>query len=393
MIVSWPNLDATNASATHYFSTLYKRASAGKIQFWSQIVVGNKILTRWGQYKTRSPQSSEETIAEGKNQGKANATTAEEQALAEGKSRYEKKLKKGYINSLEKAQAGAIDGNAIKGGLSPMLAHVWSEHSKKMTFPCFVQPKLDGHRCIAVVRDGECTLWSRTRKQITSMPHIVAAIEKLCDENELVDCAFDGELMGPGTFEETTSLIRPKELVSGGLEVIYYVYDLPEHEGTFKARNLTLQTIFGVDDNTSFDLDPALSYVQTVRVDDAIDLDHHHCGFVAQGFEGSMIRASNSIYEQGKRSFGLLKKKDFLEDDFIISGIEEGRGKLAGAAIFVCEAQNGLAFNCKLTGPTEQLRKYFQNPPIGKMLTVKFQEISGLGIPRFPVGLRVKEEV
>lgn len=125
---------------------LYKKTSTGAIQEWevSTDIVDNipTIITRFGQVDGKI-QTSTEQVLEGKNIGRANATTAMEQAEAQAKSRWEKQLKKGYVKTIEDAQAGVVD-DIIEGGVAPMLAHKFSEQGHKIKYPALAQPKLDG---------------------------------------------------------------------------------------------------------------------------------------------------------------------------------------------------------------------------------------------------------
>lgn len=148
--------------------TLFKKTSAGADQEWSIGTEANVIVTRFGQVGGKIQEARDE-VKEGKNVGKANATTAIQQAEAEAQSQWEKKLKKAYVQSLDDARAGKIDA-VIEGGVFPMLAHRYDEQGHKIVFPAYVQPKFDGHRCIAVIEDFKATLWSRTRKPITGLP-------------------------------------------------------------------------------------------------------------------------------------------------------------------------------------------------------------------------------
>lgn len=80
--------------------------------------------------------------------------------------------------------------------------------------------------------------------------------------------------------------------------------------------------------------------------------------------------------------------------EFDIIGIEEGRGKLSGhVGAFVCMTDEGQEFKAKMSGSTEKLKEYFENHDLWKkkQLTVQFQDLTAYGLPRFPVGLRIKE--
>jgi DNA ligase-1 len=104
-----------------------------------------------------------------------------------------------------------------------------------------------------------------------------------------------------------------------------------------------------------------------------------------------MVRNSDSLYEN-KRSYGLQKVKEFDDTEFVIVGTEEGRGRMAGKAIFVCKTDKGATFNVKMEGSLENLRKYLNNPRVvGKRLTVRYQGYTNGDVPRFPVGVIVRD--
>lgn len=125
----------------HPTPTLYKTTSTGKEQMWDIKVLmleENKpyptIRITYGQVGGKL-QVKDEVIKVGKNLGKSNETTPAEQALSEAEARWTKqKERKGYSE-----ERGGQDLS-----LRPMLAHKYLENQDKVTFPCFVQPKLDG---------------------------------------------------------------------------------------------------------------------------------------------------------------------------------------------------------------------------------------------------------
>lgn len=372
---------------------LYKKSSKGATQQWQIRTEGPTIVTVWG-LQGGSLQEARDTVLQGKNVGKKNETSASEQAESEATSQWEKKLKKGYTKTLESALAGEVDA-IITGGVTPMLAHRFDQHGGKLAYPCYVQPKLDGHRCIAVVdADGKCTLWSRTRKPITSMGHIVAAVERL----RLRSVALDGELYNhdyKSRFEELTSFIRDTDAKPGSEVVQYHVYDVA-CSLTFSNRNAWLIEnikLLRLQDpkTTRVSIRP----VETSLVSDEDDLMLAFERFLKAGYEGAIARNSKGLYVN-KRSTDLLKIKVFADGDFRVVGVEEGRGKLAGHAIFVCKTSDGQEFRAKLVGEQEGLKKYWADPSlaVGRLLTVKYQGLTGrAGVPRFPVALRFREDI
>lgn len=361
---------------------LFKIASTGAQQEWEISTDDNVIITRWGKVGGKI-QETRDTVKEGKNQGKSNETTPTQQAEAEATSTWEKKLKSGYVKSLSAAKAGDVD-DSVEGGILPMLAKRFDEQGDKITYPAFTQPKFDGHRCIAIVKDDEATLWSRTRKIITGLPHINKAIEAL-GRSKLI---LDGELYNHdyrNKFEKLTSFIRNPEPKEGYEVVEYHVYDC--------VGGLPFSQRMAIVD--SLNLKKPLIPVETVQVDDEDELLLRFEEFLDQGYEGSMVRNHSGLYVN-KRSLDLQKIKEFQDAEFEIVGVEEGRGKLAGKAIFVCQTAKSTKFEVKLKGPQEALAKYWKNPKlaIGRWLTVQYQGITNKNeVPRFPVGLRFREDV
>lgn len=367
-----------------HFPTLYKKTSTGAIQTWNVSVDGNVIVADYGQLGGKI-QTARDVIREGKNLGKKNATTPEEQAELEAFAQWEKKRKKHYQESIEAVEAGEVDSSVIAGGILPMLAQSYNKHAAKIIFPAAVQPKLDGHRCIAVVKDGEVTLWSRTQKPITGVPHIVEELELL----DLPDgTVLDGELYNHDyrdRFEELTSFIKRPEPKPGCEAVEYHVYDTV-NQWTFEFRQHFVE--YNVE---ALHLMP----VETINVEDESAMWEAFAHFTEQGYEGLIVRNWDSAYVN-KRSYDLQKVKEFDDAEFQIVNVVEGRGKLAGKGIFVCATADGDTFQCKMTGPLEDLAEYLEHKEryVGHLLTVQYFGITNASsVPRFPVGLRVREDV
>jgi DNA ligase-1 len=371
------------------FPKLFKKTSTGAIQEWEVYVDDTNclpvIVTKYGQLGGKI-QTSTEIITEGKNIGRSNETSPMEQAYLQAKSDWEKQLKKGYVDNEEDAQDGKID-DIIKGGIVPMLAHKFSEQGHKIKYPALAQPKLDGHRCISVHTDGKTGLWSRTRKPITSVPHIIKALDEIG-----FDHMYDGELYNHeyhNNFEKLSSLIRQEEPAEGHEVIQYHVYDWPHPSFTNKERNEVLQSLKKKYEGTPIHI------VETIVVNDEDELMDAFDHFIAQGYEGCMVRNMDGKYVN-KRSYDLQKVKEFDDSEFKIIGIKVGtKGSMAGKAVFTCQLPNGNTFDCKMKGSMDELKKYADDPSlaIGKILTVQFQGYTKYGIPRFPVGLRFREDL
>lgn len=373
--------------------TLFKKTATGAAQEWTVGTDGNTIVTRWGQVGG-TIQVTRDEIKTGKNIGRSNATTPTQQAELEAQSQWEKKLKKGYVQNLVDAREGKTDA-IIEGGIFPMLAHRYDEQGHKLTFPCFGQPKLDGHRCVAVVDEkGRCTLWSRTRKPITSMAHIVQAIESLGIHSTI----FDGELYNHeyrNRFEELTSFIRATDFRPGAEVVQYHIYDMPSAWDFWQRINFLLSLPITSQNKFFSDRPDIIRIVETRMASDEDELIAMFNQFLEQGYEGAMARNANGHY-LNKRSYDLLKIKEFIDEEFQVIGVEEGRGKLVGHAIFVCKTKSDIEFRAKLKGKQEELKQYFEHPElaVGRQLTVKHQGYTNKnGVPRFPVAMRFREDI
>lgn len=378
--------------------TLYKKTSGGEIQQWSIRAVpaitnddAFLIITEYG-HKGGKLQESVERVEEGKNLGKANETTPKEQAHSQARSEWNVKLtRKGYVEKLDDAAAGK---NAGAGGIRPMLAKAWEDVAKKFKGKKrFVQPKLDGMRCIAVVgADGKVTLWTREQKPIVSVPRVVAYVEALGLPPGTV---LDGELYNhdlKDDFEQLISIFRKQYAASAEEQALaqYHVYDLPRHpamdaKASFGARATVLEELIHTN--------PVVKLVETKVASSDEEQEALRQFYVGLGYEGAMARA-DAPYEEGKRSSSLAKLKVFVDDEFEIIGVNEGKGKMEGLAIFECRAKNGKPFAVKLEGELEGLRKYLVDDSTwrGKMLTVKYFTLTRKnGVPRFPVGKTVRD--
>jgi DNA ligase-1 len=371
---------------TTQLPTLYKKTSTGATQMWQIEVEDSTIVTTYGQVEGKL-QVSRDVITEGKNIGRSNETSPAEQALSEAQSQWEKKLKnKGYVQTIEAAVAGESDAAFVAGGIVPMLAHSFDKQGHKITYPAFTQPKLDGHRCIAMVTDGVVTLWTRSRKPITGVPHIVTALEAM----DLPDgTVLDGELYNHDyrdRFEELTSFIKRPKPKPGHEVVQYHVYDMVT-DRSFSLRHVDLLAL-----QRALPEQSPIVVVDTILVADEAGAMEAFNNYIEQGYEGSMLRNADSLYVN-KRSYDLQKVKSQLDDEWVVVDVESGRGKMDGLAIFVCALPSGRTFRVKMKGALADLRKYVDDPSlaVGRELTVQYQNFTADGVPRFPIGLRFRD--
>ena len=223
--------------------------------------------------------------------------------------------------------------------IKPMLAYKVGKKEVDWSEGVFIQPKLDGVRCI-FTKDGA---FSRTGKQFKNVAHLEYDLSRFFRKNPYT--VLDGELYNhalKNDFEQIISLVRktkPTEEDRRNAQhlVQYHVYDVIAESFNYDERfnwlrnNLPVARTMTLIRNTSVD-----SY------DEAKVLHDIH---LAQGYEGSILRL-NRPYEQ-KRSYNLQKFKDFNDTEATITGYEEGKGKRQGTlGKFLMTDDEGIQFGC-----------------------------------------------
>jgi ATP-dependent DNA ligase len=367
----------------NWLPTLFATTSKGEVQTWKVGVDGNHVVTQWG-LNGGKQQTSVDIIEEGKNLGKRNATTPDQQATLKAQQLHDKKVKDGYMTDIEKAKRGESEIE----GIEPMLAFPIEDKEKYVKFPAFTQPKLDGFRCIAMIKNGKCRLFSRTRKKITTLPHIVFELESIFNEGEFV---IDGELYNhklKDDFNKIASTIKRNDIHPDHKIIQYHIYDVLG-DAPYGER-----TRF-VKDHVVHSKAPSLRIVDTYNVRDMAELKRMHDLFTVEGYEGAMYRSQTTPYET-KRSPGLLKVKVFQDGEFQVIDFVKGAGKFKdGLGAFVCITSHGKKFNVAMNGSIEELEQYITGFNLYKdqMLTVQFQGKTPDGIPRFPRGLRFRVDI
>ena len=358
-------------------NTLYKRAVNGKINEWTVEVENNCFRTISG-YNDGVKTTSEWTCCAGKNIGKKNETTPEQQALAEAQAMWTKKLELGSYESIDDIDTPKF--------FNPMLAHKFEDYKDKITYPVYSQPKLDGIRCI-VRADG---MWSRNGKKIVSAPHIYEAMKPLFEVNP--DLIFDGELYADkfaNDFNAICSLVKKTKPTSADLEkskesIQYHIYDLPSCSGTFTQRNKALIDI-GVPRGCVI--------VTTDKVNNENELMGCYGAYVNWGYEGQMIRLDKEY--ESKRSKSLLKHKSFVDEEYTILDVVEGEGNKTGmVGSFVFESKTGHIFNSSPKYSWDECKELWKQRQelIGKSATVKYFNLTPDGVPRFPYVINIDRE-
>lgn len=356
------------------FPTLYKRAVTGAIMEWTIEVEENKHRTHSGQVGGAIT-ITEWTTCKAKNTSKANATTAEEQALKDAQSKWTKKQDR------EQYVANVADVDQKKF-VQPMLAQNFKD---RVNTPYFQQAlktwnvsinlKLNGARCIASSKG----LFSRKGSEWKSCPHIVDALRPLFENYP--DLILDGELFNASLRQDlgsiisliSTKLLTEEDIKQTAEVVQYHVYDIVDNTQKYYDRHDSLRVMVK---NLN---DPRIKFVERIHVNSVEKINEYLSQAEAEGHEGLIVRI-NEPYEN-KRSKNLLKHKSFTDDEFLIVGTEEGSGNLAGKiGAFVLQDKRGVQFNSSPTGSHEYWEELWNNREklIGKWATVKYKELTPL---------------
>lgn len=384
--------------------TLYKVDTTGKIRQWTVNVNNNTFWTEQGQVDGKIV-VNKPTVTTPKNEGRSNATTAEEQAILEANAKWTKQTDKGYVENIEDVHKITL--------YTPMLAQKFEDRLNELEFPLFTQPKLDGIRCITYLQDGVLVAKSRAGKPIEAIPHILEELESFFAENP--NAVLDGELYNhdlKNDFNKIISLVRKMKparsasdtdttydkklakfeiaLEESKEKVQYWIYDAPRigdytESELFSVRNRTLVA--------SIASSKSLVIVPTHTSENLDDIDERYNEYMSEGYEGQMVRV-DFAYEN-KRSKKLLKRKDFTDSEYLVIGIEEGDGNRTGTAknLTCKDEKTGQTFNSNIKGTHEYLAEILENKDyyIGQQATIKYFELTPDGIPRFPYAIAFRD--
>ena len=226
----------------------------------------------------------------------------------------------------------------------PMLAYPVSTKPIDYSKSVFIQPKLDGVRCVIQCDNSVVTAYSRTGKEWKNIQHILEQLQSFFDRYPNV--ILDGELYNHelnNDFEKIISLVRKtKPTISDRIEsadlVQFHCYDIIDEELPFDQR------IEFVNEALML-LGDSIYTVDTHWLDSEIEAEVRHKYNLSKDYEGSIVR-TNDAY-QCKRSHNLRKFKDFSDAEAYIVGYEEGKGKRLGTlGKFIMQDEDGNKFGC-----------------------------------------------
>ena len=235
----------------------------------------------------------------------------------------------------------------------PMLAYPVSDKPINYDDKVFMQPKLDGVRCIIqyeipfgsghIPNSGKVVAYSRTGKEWKNIDHILFNLKPWFILNPNV--ILDGELYNhdlKDDFEKIISLVRKQkpddiDALESADMVQFHCYDVVDTTKTFEERKTFI--------TQAVPRNHCVKHVETTQCFTESDAKIFHQDNLEQGYEGSILR-TNDVY-QCKRSHSLRKFKDFHDTEATIIGYVDGKGKRTGTlGKFIMQDDEGVEFGC-----------------------------------------------
>jgi DNA ligase-1 len=272
-----------------------------------------------------------------------------------------------------------------------MLAHKFEE--KRITFPIAVEPKYDGVRCLAMVKNDEVKFFSRTGKEYLNYEHIGVDLLTLLEKSGITeDWVFDGEAMAE-TFNETVGSARR----SGGnaLDSKYYYFESMSakdfEEGNklpHAKRRAAMNEMTG--QNLEYDYIVKTPMIIAKNLDNIMDM---YTRILGEGGEGVIVKPLRGLYQR-KRSYDWLKIKDMNSADCVIRGTFEGEGTMVGTlGGFIVDFKDvEVRVGSGLTGAMRSLVWSDRGSVNGKMIEVQYHEVTPDGSLRHPRFIKFRDD-
>jgi DNA ligase-1 len=270
----------------------------------------------------------------------------------------------------------------------PMLAYPVSDKPIDYTKKVFIQPKLDGVRCLIQYDNSQVKAYSRTGKEWKNIDHILFNLKPWFALNPNV--ILDGELYNhdlKDDFEKIISLVRKQkpdniDMLESADMVQFHCYDCMDMgliDASFENRmNFITQSV---------PRNHCIKHVTTDRVykhEEALDI--HYNANLANGYEGSIVRTNDSY--ACKRSHNLRKFKDFSDSEALIVDWVEGVGKRTGTiGKFMAQDEDGNLFGMPVMDKFKYLQDNFKKMQgyVGKTATFTYFERTKAGSYRHPL--------
>jgi ATP-dependent DNA ligase len=256
--------------------------------------------------------------------------------------------------------------------------------------PCegkyYMEPKLDGLRCIAIVKGESVKFYSRNGKEFTTVKHLEKSL--LAQGVELGDRVFDGELKN-GNFNSSISAVKRdtplklKDLTRFYCWEMLPIYEFPKSPIPYEERRNRLMKYASSSDN--FEI---VSSYPTFDHHQRNDLYSH---FLSQGHEGAIVKNPQGLYVP-KRSKDWMKMKVVEDADLEVFELIEGEGKYQGMLGAAVVYFNGVRVFVGSGFSDEERRDFWNNPDqiMSKTIEIQYHEVTPDGSLRHPRFIKVR---
>lgn len=357
-------------------------------------------------------------FTEGVLEGKANQRNSFQQGLIEARKQFLKRQEKG--GSVKRPSTKTKKNSISKTNVMyfPMLAKAFKDGEKHLVFPLYVQPKLDGVRCVTYLKkknggEESVVLYSRTKKLFPNKDYIKEILypylNDLYDEENNQSIFLDGELYkhgkklqdisGDSRGTSNTKIRKGIEQSNDDLNE-YHIYDCfypLELDCEYSSRKEQLDNLFDAMNN-DYDANKYIKRVSTILVDNMDEAERIFTDLTDEGYEGLIFRNLNGLYLANAQKTGsflrsndLVKMKQRFTEEFEIVGFTDGkRGKDVGAVIWIAKTSKGIKFNVtpKDMNYTERYAMYkkckksFDSLYKNRMMTIEYEALSKSGVPQ-----------
>lgn len=289
--------------------------------------------------------------------------------------------------------------------MKPMLAHIY-EPKRVSDETLWLQPKLNGVR--ALYQAGHFQSRDEIPWNEPVLRHLTQPLKLMFPDERTI---LDGELYVHGWPLQKINgaiAVNRTEPCEDTYMVEYHIFDVVSFNLSFEERFWNVMKYKNL-----FTPDIKVRMVETIYTHDTLDANDFYARQVKNGYEGIMYRIGDCPYthpkqpltlvhwngnnkhrkymsDKNNRTWHLLKRKDWRDDEFVCIGSMEGEGKYVGmTGALMCQTGDKKTF-CVGSGLTDEDRvKYFENPPTGRMIKVKYLCFTSAGIPFNPTVLAV----
>jgi ATP-dependent DNA ligase len=271
-----------------------------------------------------------------------------------------------------------------------MKCQNYKDYAHKVVYPGYVQPKLNGIR-VMIDKNGQA--WSKAGEPYTLPKHLQIGVDILAKAGAIphgLDCeAYAGlEADGGLSLQQIVSAFRKPNENTGKLQL--WIYDIPVSNIIFGIRNVYLDSLF-VDIN-KVGLRDLFVIVEGQHIYNEEDYDQAHKFYTKRKFEGTVFRNEMGVYEFGKRSYDVMKRKDRQDTEARVLSVTMDKN---GQGVLNCELENGVQVECLMLKEADPDINYRLHENaltlIQKFIKLEFEEFSDKGVPTKPVGIALRD--